>query len=37
MGLSLLTDLAEEAGLTLAGFLRGPSMNVHTAPHRIAA
>jgi len=34
---SLAADLAEEAGLTLAGFLRGPSMNVHTAPHRIAA
>jgi FdhD protein len=34
---SLAADLAEEAGLTLAGFLRGPSMNVYTAPHRIAA
>jgi FdhD protein len=34
---SLAADLAEEAGLTLAGFLRGPSMNVYTAAHRIAA
>jgi FdhD protein len=34
---SLAADLAEEAGLTLAGFLRGPSMNVYTAVHRIAA
>ena len=34
---SLAADLAEEVGLTLAGFLRGPSMNVHTAAHRIAA
>jgi FdhD protein len=34
---SLAADLAEEAGLTLAGFLRGPSMNVYTHAHRIAA
>ena len=34
---SLAADLAEEAGLTLAGFLRGPSMNVYTAAHRIPA
>ena len=33
----LAADLAEEAGLTLAGFLRGPSMNVYTAAHRIPA
>jgi FdhD protein len=32
---SLAADLAEEAGLTLAGFLRGRSMNVHTRGHRI--
>jgi FdhD protein len=32
---SLAADLAEEAGLTLVGFLRGPSMNVYTAAHRI--
>jgi len=32
-----LAKLAEEAGLTLAGFLRGPSMNVYTAAHRIPA
>src|SRR6476619_3256944 len=34
---SLAADLAEEAGLTLAGFLRGPSVNVYTAAHRIPA
>ena len=34
---SLAADLAEEAGLTLVGFLRGPSMNVYTGCHRIAA
>jgi len=28
---------ARTGGLTLAGFLRGPSMNVYTAAHRIAA
>ena len=33
---SLAADLAEQAGLTLAGFLRGPSMNVYTAAHRIS-
>jgi FdhD protein len=32
---SLAVDLAEESGLTLVGFLRGPSMNVYTHPHRI--
>ena len=32
---SLAADLAEEAGLTLAGFLRGRSMNVYTHAHRI--
>ena len=28
---------ARTGGLTLAGFLRGPSMNVYTAAHRIPA
>jgi FdhD protein len=32
---TLAAELAEEAGMTLIGFLRGPSMNVYTAPHRV--
>ena len=32
---SLAAELAEDAGLTLVGFLRGRSMNVYTAPERI--
>jgi FdhD protein len=34
---SLAADLAEEAGLTLVGFLRGPSMNVYTGAGRLMA
>jgi len=34
---SLAADLAAESGLTLIGFLRGPSMNVYTGAHRVAA
>jgi FdhD protein len=33
---SLAADLAQEAGLTLVGFLRGASMNVYTGAERIA-
>ena len=32
---TLAAELADEAGLTLIGFLRGPTMNVYTAPHRV--
>jgi len=32
---SLAADLADEAGLSLVGFLRGQSMNVYTGAHRI--
>ena len=32
---SLAAELADEAGLTLIGFLRGPSMNVYTGVHRV--
>jgi FdhD protein len=34
---SLAAGLAEQAGLTLAGFLRGRSMNVYTVPERVLA
>ncbi len=33
---SLAADLAEDAGLTLVGFLRGASMNVYTGGQRIS-
>jgi len=32
---SLAADLAEEAGITLVGFLRGDTMNVYTHPDRV--
>ncbi|MET8427604.1 formate dehydrogenase accessory sulfurtransferase FdhD [Nocardia sp. NPDC004860] len=32
---SLAVDLAAESGLTLAGFLRGSTMNVYTGAHRV--
>jgi FdhD protein len=32
---SLAVDLAEEAGMTLVGFLRGETMNLYTGEHRI--
>ncbi|MFE3000551.1 formate dehydrogenase accessory sulfurtransferase FdhD [Nocardia sp. NPDC059246] len=32
---SLAVDLATESGLTLAGFLRGNTMNIYTGPDRI--
>lgn len=34
---SLAVDLAERAGMTLAGFSRGRSINIYTHPHRVAA
>ena len=32
---SLAVDLAQESGLTLVGFLRGETMNVYSAAHRV--
>ena len=32
---TLAAELADEAGMTLVGFLRGPSMNVYTSPERV--
>jgi FdhD protein len=34
---SLAADLAEESGMTLVGFLRGPSMNVYTGAERLSS
>jgi FdhD protein len=34
---TLAVDLAEDAGLTLVGFLRGSSMNVYAGAHRVRA
>jgi FdhD protein len=34
---SLAVDLAEQAGLSLVGFLRGPSMNVYAGARRLSA
>lgn len=34
---TLAGDLADEAGMTLVGFLRGETMNVYTGHHRIRA
>jgi len=34
---SLAVDLAGQAGLTLVGFLRGPSMNVYTGARRLSS
>jgi FdhD protein len=33
---TLAVDLAESANVTLAGFVRGESLNVYTHPERIA-
>jgi len=32
---TLAVDLAEESGMTLAGFVRGDTMNLHTSPDRV--
>ena len=32
---TLAVELADEAGLTLVGFLRGRTMNVYTGTHRV--
>ncbi|BCJ59490.1 formate dehydrogenase accessory sulfurtransferase FdhD [Micromonospora endophytica] len=34
---TLAVDLADEAGMTLVGFLRGRTMNVYTGPHRVTS
>ena len=35
MSSTLAVDLAEEAGVTLAGFVRGASMNLYAHPDRV--
>ena len=32
---SLAIDLAEQSGITLCGFVRGPRFNIYTHPHRL--
>jgi FdhD protein len=32
---SLAVDLAEQAGITLCGFVRGPSFNIYAHPERV--
>jgi FdhD protein len=32
---TLAAELADEAGMTLVGFLRGPSMNIYSGAHRV--
>jgi FdhD protein len=33
---SLAVDLAEDSGITLCGFVRGPGFNIYTHPRRIS-
>jgi FdhD protein len=33
---SLAVDLAEEAGMTLVGFLRGTTMNIYSCDSRVS-
>lgn len=34
---SLAIDLAQQSGITLCGFVRGPNFNIYAHPHRIGA